>query len=168
MSCFARVVLILSIGLLPSLAAADESSFLQSLQGKWTGKGTVVRRIGTSPINVTCTFALVATGPSLSMRGNCRGLLVISRAISADLRVSGARYNGIYVGPSGGRSGLSGQRQGNTIDLAVRWAKEVNGDRTANMAIQKIAGNSLNLRTIDRDPRTGKSVITSDIALRRL
>ncbi|MBB5574741.1 MULTISPECIES: hypothetical protein [Rhizobium] len=168
MSCFARVLLITSIGLLPTLAAADESNFLQSLQGKWTGKGTVIRRIGTSPINVACTFALTATGPSLSMRGNCRGMLVVSRAISADLKVNGARYSGVYVGPSGGRSGLSGKRQGNTIDLAVRWAKEVNGDRTANMTIQEVGGNSLNLRTIDRDPGTGKSIITSEIALRRL
>ena len=168
MSFFARAFLTLSIGLLPSLAAADESGFLQSLQGNWTGTGTVIRRIGMSPINVTCTFASMATTSSLSMRGNCRGLLVMSRAISADLKVSGARYSGVYVGPSGGRSGLSGRRQGNTIDLAVHWAKEVNGDWTADMAIQKIGGNSLNLRTIDRDPTTGKSVITSDIALRRL
>ena len=168
MSFFVRAVLTLSIGLLPSLAAADESGFLQSLQGNWTGKGTVIRRIGMSPINVTCTFASMATASSLSMRGNCRGLLVISRAISADIKVSGARYSGVYVGPSGGRSGLSGERQGNAIDLTVHWAKEVNGDRTASMAIQKVGDNGLNLRTIDRDPITGKSVITSDIALRRL
>ncbi|WFU12007.1 hypothetical protein QA646_18855 (plasmid) [Rhizobium sp. CB3090] len=168
MSCFARVLLTLSIGLLPGLATADESNFLQSLQGKWSGKGTIIRRIGTSPIDVTCIFAVTASAPSLSMRGNCRALLVVSRAISADLRVNGQRYNGIYVGPSGGRSGLSGVRQGNTIDLVVHWAKEVNGDRTANMEIQKIGGNSLNLRTIDRDPKTGRSAITSDIALRRI
>ncbi|WP_028754204.1 hypothetical protein [Rhizobium leucaenae] len=167
MSCYARVLLILSIGLLPNLAAANESNFLQSLQGNWTGKGTVIRRIGTSPINVACSFAVTATGPSLSMRGNCRSFLIISRAISADLRVNGARYSGVYVGPAGGRSGLSGERQGNTIDLTVHWAKEVNGDRAANMAIQKIGSNSLDLRTIDRDPKTGKSVITSDITLRR-
>ncbi|AYG61663.1 hypothetical protein QD460_11085 [Rhizobium jaguaris] len=168
MSCFARLLLILLFGLFPSLAAADESNFLQSLQGKWTGKGTVIRRIGTSPINVACTFALAAAGPSLSMRGNCRGLLVVNRAISADLRVNGTRYSGVYVGPAGGRSGLSGKRQGNTIDLAVHWAQEVNGNRSANMTIQQVGGNSLNLRTIDRDPTTGKSVVTSDIALRRL
>ncbi|MDL2400982.1 hypothetical protein [Rhizobium mayense] len=168
MQCFARVLLILSVGLFPSLAAADESDFLQSLQGKWTGKGTILRRIGTSPINVACTFALTTSGPSLSMRGNCRGMLVVSRPISADLRVSGTQYNGVYVGPAGGRSGLSGKRQGNTIDLAVHWAKEVNGNRTAKMTIQEVGGSGLNLRTIDRDPKTGKSVITSDIALRRI
>lgn len=167
MSFLSRIMLALLIGLLAGSAAADDAEFLQSLQGNWSGKGTVIRRIGTSPINVSCTFTSTASGPSLSIRGNCRGMLVVQRAISADLKVNGGHFSGVYVGPSGGRSALSGARRGDTINLTVRWAKEVNGDYTANMTIQRIGNSGLSLRTIDRDLKTGKSVVTSNIDLRR-
>jgi hypothetical protein len=54
-----------------------------------------------------------------------------------------------------------------TINLAVRWAKEVNGDFAANMLIRKTGENGLSLLTIDRDPKTGRNVMTSDIVLQR-
>ena len=51
--------------------------------------------------------------------------------------------------------------------LAICWAKEVNGDRSARMTIEKIGSNGLRLTTVDTDPKTGKSVVTSQIDLRR-
>ena len=56
---------------------------------------------------------------------------------------------------------------GNAINLAIRWAKEVNGDRIAKMTIEKIGSTGMRLTTVDTDPKTGKSVVTSQINLRR-
>lgn len=148
-------------------AMADETAFLQSLAGSWTGKGTVITRIGRPTINVDCRFVTSADGASVDMKGTCRGLLVVSRSISAELDAKGNRYTGIYIGPTGRRSTLSGNRQGNSINLAVRWSRLVNGDRTARMTIQKIGNNGLRLRTVDKDLSTGKDIATSDITLQR-
>jgi hypothetical protein len=93
---------------------------------------------------------------------------VINRAISADLTARGTRYSGTYVGPSGAPSQLSGSRQGDVINLAVRWARLINGDRNANMTISKRGNSQLSIQTVDRDPASGKTVVTSEISLRRL
>ena len=148
-------------------AAADESSFLSSLEGKWTGKGTVITRIGMPPINVNCTLSSDAKATALRMSGTCRGLVVVRRAIAADLAATGGRYSGTYTGPSGRPSALAGNRQGNAINLTVRWNREINGDRVAAMTIEKVGDNGLRLRTTDKDGRTGKTVVTSDIRLVR-
>lgn len=150
-----------------SAAPAAEGDFLGTLAGNWSGKGTVLTRIGASPINVTCNFASTAGTSTLSMQGNCRGMLVVQRSISADLKASGSRYSGTYVGPAGQPSALSGSRQGNAINLGVRWAKETNGDRTANMTIERIGSDRLRLQTVDNDPSSGKQVVTSRIDLSR-
>ncbi|MDS7596954.1 hypothetical protein [Agrobacterium tumefaciens] len=146
---------------------ADEASFLSSLEGKWTGKGTVVTRIGAPAISVNCTLNSDARRAALSMSGTCRGLVVVNRAIAADLTASGARYSGTYTGPSGRPSALSGNRRGNAINLTVRWNRDINGDRVAAMTIEKVGANGLRLRTTDKDGKTGKTVVTSDIRLVR-
>lgn len=146
---------------------ADESGFLSSLEGTWTGKGTVITRIGMPPINVNCTLSSDAKATALRMSGTCRGLVVVKRAIAADLAASGARYSGTYTGPSGRPSALAGNRQGNAINLTVRWNREINGDRVAAMTIEKVGDNGLRLRTTDKDGKTGKTVVTSDIRLVR-
>lgn len=148
-------------------ALADETGFLQSLRGTWSGKGTVITRIGSSPLNVSCDFETKAAGTSLAMKGSCRGLVVVRRTVSADIWANGPRYSGTYLGPSGVPSRLSGTRTGNSIDLAVRWGREINGDRSAQMTIEKVGGNRLRLRTTDKDLKTGTDVVTSDIRLSR-
>lgn len=147
--------------------AADEAGFLKPLDGDWTGSGKVLRKIGGAPINVSCKFNISAPGSSISMKGSCRGLLVVSRSVSAELAARGTRYSGTYVGPSGAPSQLLGSRQGGAINLAVHWARMVNGDRNANMTIRKQGGSRLTIETIDKDPNSGKSVVTSQIDLRR-
>lgn len=154
--------------LFAAAAEADEQAFLGSLEGKWAGRGMVKTRADARPLNVSCNFNSQAAGLALSMRGTCRGLIVFSRSISADLAYNGADYNGIYIGPMGGRSGLVGKRRGNAINLIVHWAKEVNGDHRANMTLQKVGENGMRLTTIDVDPRSGGRIVTSDINLRRM
>ncbi|NLS19308.1 hypothetical protein HGP16_22485 [Rhizobium sp. P40RR-XXII] len=148
-------------------AAADDSGFLKPLNGSWTGTGKVLRKIGSSLIGVSCWFNISAPGASISMTGNCRGLLIINRAISAQLTARGTQYSGTYTGPSGATSQLSGSRQGDVINLSVRWARLVNGDRDANMTIDRQGSGQLTLRTVDKDQTSGKAIVTSEINLRR-
>lgn len=166
-----RLALIAGFGVfltfLPLQARADEAGFLKSLAGTWSGKGTATTRIGSSPLTVSCKFTTSTPGVSLSMKGSCRGLVVVRRTISADIKATGARYSGTYLGPSGRPSTLSGGRKGNVINLAIRWSREINGDRSAQLTIEKIGDKGLRLRITDRDPKTGKNVVTSDIRLTR-
>ncbi|MCA1404485.1 hypothetical protein I6F26_17515 [Ensifer sp. IC3342] len=148
-------------------AQADETAFLGSLEGKWTGSGMVKIRINRSPMNVSCVFDSEASGQALSMKGTCRSMIVVSRAVGADLQFNGASYSGTYVGPSGRPAGLTGSRRGNAINLTIRWPRLVNGDRSANLTVQKVGQNGMRLVTTDVDPRSGDSVVTSDINLRR-
>lgn len=148
-------------------AAASEAPFLKSLAGEWTGTGMMKRTTNSSPINLDCSFQSTANGEALSMNGKCRGLLVVSRAVSAELTATGSGYTGRYIGPSGGVSNLNGGRKGDAIDLAVRWSKVINGDRSANMTIQRVGTNAIRITTVDRDPGSGRQVVTSEINLRR-
>ena len=148
-------------------ALANESAFLKSLDGKWSGDGSLIIKIGSVPLNVTCKFDSKARGASLAMSGQCRGLMVIRRTVSADIRADGLRYSGTYIGPSGRPSRLSGSRKGNSINFTVRWSREVNGDRTAQMTLEKIGARGLRLKTVDKDPKSGRLVVTSDIQLSR-
>lgn len=121
---------------------AQEAAFLNSLNGSFQGTGTVKVRTNASPVNVNCTFTSTATATSLNLNGRCRGLVVVSRAISARLKATGGRYSGSYVGAGTGPAGLSGRRAGNSINLGVRWAKNVNGDRKAQLSATRIARQS--------------------------
>lgn len=155
-----------SLGLVSETMAA-EGDFLKSINGSWSGKGIVMTRIGGKTINVTCNLDFDAGAANLAMGGNCRGLVVVKRSISANIKASGSRYSGTYTGPSGQPSSLSGSRRGNSINLAVRWAREINGDRAATMTIAKLSDNRLRLQTVDKDPKSGKAVVTSSIDLSR-
>lgn len=162
-------LLLLATALFSSVAAAhaDEAEFLKSLEGAWAGAGTVKVRTDSSAINVDCTFSSDTTATTLALDGICTGMLVVSRAIGANLKAEGSNYTGSYTGAGTGAAGLNGSRSGNAINLAIRWAKEVNGDREALMTVEKAGENGMRLTTTDVDPKTGASVVTSRIDLKR-
>lgn len=149
-------------------ARADESAFLHSLEGNWAGKGSVKVRVRSPTIRVSCKFKSRAEAASLSLDGNCRGLLVFSRHVTATLQADGSKYSGSYVGAGTGPAGLKGVRTGSAIDLGITWAKPVNGDRKAVMTVEKNGNNGMTLTTTDVDPKTGKNVVTSRIELQRV
>ncbi|MBY3174177.1 hypothetical protein HFO39_20590 [Rhizobium leguminosarum] len=153
--------------LMAGAAKADESAFLKTLAGNWSGKGTVKVRTNAPTMKVTCRFKSDANASSLALNGRCTSLAIFSRVISASLKASGDTYTGSYVGAGTGTAGLGGKRAGNAISLAIKWAKEVNGDRRAQMTIEKTGASGMRLTTIDTDPATGRSVVTSRIELRR-
>ena len=146
---------------------AGEIEFLKPMNGSWRGNGTVKIRVNSLPLNISCKFTSGATDTSLTLAGKCTGFMGLSRAIGADIRTNGSTYTGSYVGAGTGIAGVNGKRSGNAIKLAIRWAKDVNGDRSARMTIEKIGSDGMRLTTVDTDPRTGKSVVTSQINLRR-
>lgn len=148
-------------------AHADDADFLNSFQGNFAGKGIVKVTTDAPTVNVSCTFNSDATSTSLSLDGSCRGLVVVTRAISADLKSNGAKYTGVYVGSRTGPAQLNGGRSGNAINLGISWAKEVNGDRKAKLTVEKTDEDGMRLTVTDVDPKTGKTVVTSRIDLSR-
>jgi hypothetical protein len=162
-----RLFLSVSVLSFGTIAHADEAEFLKSLDGSWSGKGTVKVRVNAAPMNVSCKFSSDTTDSSLSLDGSCTGFMGFSRAIGAVLTTNGSTYSGSYVGAGTGTAGLNGTRSGNAIKLDIHWAKKVNGDRNAKMTIEKMGSNGMRLTTIDTDPKNGDSVVTSLIDLRR-
>ncbi|BAB48363.1 MULTISPECIES: hypothetical protein [Mesorhizobium] len=148
-------------------AHADETKFLQSFKGNFAGKGTVQVTSDVPNVNVSCSFKSNATSTSLSLDGSCRGLILVTRAISAKLNVTGAKYSGVYVGSRTGPAQLNGSRSGNAINLGIQWAQEINGDRKARMTVEKRGENGIRLTVTDTDPKTGKNVVMSRIDLSR-
>lgn len=148
-------------------ASASEEQFLSSLRGQYEGKGQVRLRTNRGPIEVTCRFQSTATSNTLSLNGTCRGLVVVSRAVSAKLARRGSSYSGSYIGAGSGAATLSGNRRGNDLNLTITWAKEINGDRKARLSVAKSGSRGLTLTTTDMDPASGKAVVTSKIVLRR-
>jgi len=148
-------------------AQASEEDFLKSIEGQWSGGGKVLTKLGGKNVNVSCNMKSDANSSSFSMDGTCRALVVVSRSFKANVQASGTSYSGRYVGASGKPSQLAGTRQGDTINLDVTWANEIYGDKAARMTIQKVGENGLRIRTIDRDPQSGKSIVTTQLDLRR-
>ncbi|WJH39733.1 hypothetical protein N7E02_23785 [Aliirhizobium terrae] len=148
-------------------AQASEADFLKSIEGQWNGGGTVLRSIGGENVNVKCSMQSDASDASYSMDGSCRALVVVKRGFNASVKASGNSYSGTYTGASGKPSTLSGSRDGDTLSFDVTWANEEYGDRKATMTIQKVGEDGLRIRTIDRDPSSGKSVVTTDLQMRR-
>ena len=165
----------LLLALIPALVlavaptAASEADFLQSLSGSWTGEGSARRTADSDPIGINCQVTSNADADSFSFDGSCRALAIIRQTISAELtNPGGTSYEGVYVGPKGGQSALSGSRQGDTIDLQVAWAQEVNGDNAARMQVRMPDPDTMIIRTIDTSPTTGAEVVTSEVALTRM
>lgn len=91
----------------------------------------------------------------------------MTREISADLKATGRGYSGVYIGSRTGPAQLNGSRSGNALNLGIRWAKEVNGDRKAQLTVEKTGSDSMRLTVTDTDPETGKTMVTSRIDLQR-
>lgn len=161
-------LILLAATLLPLPAqAAGDGDFLRGLQGAYSGQGVVRLRTNTSPIKVNCSFSATSSATALSLNGRCRGLVLVSRSVGADLKLSGSRYNGTYTGARSGPAALSGTRRGNSLRLAIRWARDLNGDRDATLVVDRTGPRGLTLTITDRDPASGKTVVTSNIVLLR-
>ncbi|MDX8482156.1 hypothetical protein RFN28_27405 [Mesorhizobium sp. VK24D] len=162
------MLLLLAGGLMTAVnARADDADFLRSFQGSFAGNGTLKVSANAPTVNISCTFKSGATATSLSLDGECRGLVLMTREISADLKATGRGYSGVYIGSRTGPAQLNGSRSGNALNLGIRWAKLVNGDRKARLTVEKTSSDGMRLTVTDTDPETGKTMVTSRIDLRR-
>ncbi|MDX8527559.1 hypothetical protein RFM68_23955 [Mesorhizobium sp. MSK_1335] len=162
------MLLLLAGGLMAATNAhADDADFLRSFQGSFAGNGTFKVSANSPTVNISCTFKSGATATSLSLDGECRGLILMTREISADLKATGGGYSGVYIGSRTGPAQLSGGRSGNALNLGIRWAKPVNGDRKAQLTVEKTSSDGMRLTVTDTDPKSGKTMVTSRIDLRR-
>lgn len=155
------------VTLFPYAAMASEAEFLKSIEGQWSGGGKVLTKLGGDNVGVSCKMKSSAKNASFAMDGSCRALVVVSRSFTAQVKASGLSYSGTYTGISGKPSSLLGRRNADTISLNVTWASVIYGDNKALMTIQKVGTNGLRIRTIDKDPRSGKSIVTTDLQLTR-
>lgn len=144
-------------------ASAQEAEFLRSLAGSWSGGGPVRMTPGSSPLNVSCEIESSASDTALSLQGTCTGLVVFKRRIGAELKAQGASYSGSYVGSPRGTASLAGEREGRTLDLALRWP----GHPVATMQLDSPSADKMILTTIEQDRKTGESVVTAKLELKR-
>lgn len=165
-----RILAVLPAALLAiAPATASEADFLQGIEGEWRGEGSARRTADSGPVGINCQLSADSSTSSFSFDGTCRALAVVRQSLSGTLsNTSGTSYEGVYVGPKGGRSTLSGERNGNVINLQVAWAEEVNGDMAARMQVEMPNPDTMVIRTIDESPTTGARVVTSEVTLSRL
>ena len=99
------------------------------------------------------------------MNGSC-GMLVFRRALGLSIRNAGGNsYVGTYTGSSTGPAKLEGTLHGDRLVMTIKWGGLVNGDRTAQMVLERTGPNSFAQTVNDRVE--GKNRSTSRFAFVR-
>ncbi len=99
------------------------------------------------------------------MKGSC-GMLVFRQALGLSIRNAGGnKYVGTYTGSKTGPAKLVGTLHGDRLVMTIKWGGLVNGDRTAQMVLQRTGPNSF-AQTVN-DTVEGKSRSTSSFAFVR-
>ena len=154
----------LASALLMSTAQAAPSNFFDNLSGSWSGSGQAyVARYG--DISATCRVAITGAETRVAMKGSC-GMLVFRQALGLSIKNAGGnRYVGTYTGSKTGPARLEGTLNGDRLVMTIKWGGLVNGDRTAQMVLQRTGPNSFAQTVNDRVE--GKSRSTSNFAFVR-
>jgi len=163
------VAAICTVGTIAVSAAENESEFLSRFEGQWSGGGPFRRNAESGAVNVKCSLAGNGGSSTMSVNGDCRAAIIISKAIGADLKYDPATesYKGTYVGARGGTSLLAGKREGDTLQLTVTWPKILNGDRVASMAITNTGKGQLRIKVTDKVSKDGPTEVTSDLTFKK-
>ena len=150
--------------LMVSSAQAAPNSFFDSLSGSWSGSGKAyVTKYG--DISAKCRLAITGGESKVAMNGSC-GMLVFRQALGLSIRnVGGNRYVGTYTGSKTGPAKLEGTLRGDRLVMNIKWGGLVNGDRTAQMVLQRTGPNSF--AQIVNDRVAGKNRSTSNFAFVR-
>ncbi len=99
------------------------------------------------------------------MKGSC-GLLVFRRSLELAIKsADGNRYIGTYTGSTTGPAMLEGTLQGDRLVLNIKWGGLVNGDRTAQMVLERTGPNSF-AQTVN-DKVAGINRCTSSFVFKR-
>ena len=161
-----RVFLVtaLSSALLISTAHAAPNSFFNDLSGSWSGSGQAyLTKFG--EVSANCQLAVTGAETQIAMNGSC-GMLVFRQTLGLIIKNAGGnRYIGTYTGSKTGPAKLEGTLQGDRLVMDIKWGGLVNGDRTAQMVLQRTGPNSF-AQTVN-DKVAGKNRHTSSFAFKR-
>ena len=154
----------LSSTLLVSTAQAASETFFDNLSGSWSGSGQAyLSKYG--EVSANCRVAITGAETRVAMKGSC-GMQVFQRALGISIsNAGGNRYVGTYTGSATGPAKLAGTLHGDRLVMTIKWGGLVNGDRTAQMVLQRTGPNSF-AQTVN-DTVEGKSRSTSSFAFRR-
>ncbi|KRE24621.1 hypothetical protein ASE66_05175 [Bosea sp. Root483D1] len=120
----------------------DETGFLSSLEGRFSGNGTL-QNAGGSSRSLKCQFNGDQEGPRLSLDGSCTAAAIFSATIKIDLRhdPKSGRYAGTFRESTGTVANLSGTRQGQRLTLAFNeTAESVRPNPPATLTISRQQG----------------------------
>jgi hypothetical protein len=150
--------------LLISTAHAGTNTFFNSLSGSWSGSGQAyLKKLG--EISANCRLAVTGAETQVAMTGSC-GALVFRQALGIMIKNAGGnRYVGTYTGAKTGPARLEGTLQGDRLVMTIKWGGLVNGDRTAQMVIERTGPNSF-AQTVN-DKVAGVNRRTSSFAFKR-
>jgi hypothetical protein len=145
-------------------AENGETGFLSSLEGRFSGNGTLQNAGGNSR-SLKCQFNGDQTGPRLSLDGSCTAATIFSATIRIELRhdPKSGRYAGTFRESTGTVASLSGKRQGQQLTLAFNeTAESVRPNPPATLTISRQpSGVALTLR--GSQPGKGQNL---DLSLR--
>lgn len=152
----------------PSMAEPEagrgEAGFLSSLEGRFSGSGTL-QNAGGSSRTLTCRFDGDQEGTRLSLDGSCSTAAIFSATIRIELRHDPrtGRYAGSFRESTGTVANLSGRRQGQRLTLAFNeTAESVRPNPPATLTISRREGGvALTLR--GSQPGKGQNL---DLSLR--
>lgn len=149
------------------VVAATLPVHAMDITGEWSGKGRVQKNAQSRPVNVSCAIVGSQEGDEIGFEGECRAMLILKRAIGADITRDGEHYTGTYTGSNAGVAALDGgPADDGSIVLTMTFPKEVNGDDTATMRIETPNEGSFTITTVDK-MATGEDVTTSQITFER-
>ncbi|CAN7458327.1 hypothetical protein LJR090_003747 [Bosea sp. LjRoot90] len=106
-------------------AGSSEASFLSSLEGRFSGNGTL-QNAGGSSRSLKCEFNGDQEGSRLSLDGSCTTAAILSATIRIELRhdPKTGRYAGTFKESTGTVANLAGVRQGQRLTLAFNETAE--------------------------------------------
>ena len=147
-----------------SAAQAATNSFFKHLSGNWSGAGQAyLPKVG--EVSADCQTRITGDDTQIAMKGSC-GFLVIRQPLEFTITNSdGNNYVGTYTGSRTGPAKLNGTLQGDQLILTITWGGLVNGDRTAQMVLQRTGPNTFALTV--NDCVAGKNRSTSSFTFKR-
>lgn len=106
-------------------ADSDEARFLSSLEGRFSGNGTL-QNAGGSSRALSCRFNGDQQGQNLSLDGSCTAAAIFSTTIRIELRhdPKTGHYAGTFRESMGTVANLAGKRQGQRLTLAFNETAE--------------------------------------------
>lgn len=163
-ACAAAALLLLARPGAAQTESGGEASFLNALEGRFSGDGTL-QNAGGSSRSLKCQFNGDQQGSRLSLDGSCRTAAIFSATIRIELRhdPSTGRYAGTFRESTGTVADLGGKRQGQRLTLSFNeTAESVRPNPPATLTITRQEGGiALTLR--GSKPGQGQNL---DLALR--